>query len=124
MAQRSKYSDAQVNAIAGEMIGILENHKAPADLALIVLGNLASNILTANVPVAQREAVAQAFANSLINAIKNNPMWWFKKGFNGREYREETSRKISWGHWFAFLISSSQFLLVPVTPFSSIGRIL
>lgn len=29
-------------------------------------------------------------------------MWWFKKGFNGREYREETSRKISWGHWFAF----------------------
>lgn len=70
MAQRSKYSDAQVNAIAAEMIGILENHKAPADLALIILGNLASNILTANVPVAQREAVAQAFANSLINAIK------------------------------------------------------
>ena len=52
------------------MIGLLDNHQAPADLALIVLGNLASNILTANVPVAQREAVAQAFANSLINAIK------------------------------------------------------
>ena len=30
-------------------------------------------------------------------------MFWFKKSkFNGREYREETSRKISWGHWFAF----------------------
>ena len=29
-------------------------------------------------------------------------MFWLKKGLNGREYREETSRKISWGHWFAF----------------------
>ncbi|OOF60093.1 hypothetical protein BKL49_01060 [Rodentibacter myodis] len=28
---------------------------------------------------------------------------WFKKGtFSGKQYRDETSRKISWGHWFAF----------------------
>ena len=27
----------------------------------------------------------------------------FKKGdFNGKQYRDDTSRKISWGHWFAF----------------------
>lgn len=27
----------------------------------------------------------------------------FKKGmFSGKQYRDETSRKISWGHWFAF----------------------
>lgn len=30
-------------------------------------------------------------------------MMWFKKGtFSGKQYRDETSRKISWGHWFAF----------------------
>ncbi|OOF50127.1 hypothetical protein BKK54_07320 [Rodentibacter genomosp. 1] len=28
---------------------------------------------------------------------------WFKKGtFSGKQYRDETSQKISWGHWFAF----------------------
>lgn len=28
---------------------------------------------------------------------------WFKKGtFSGKQYRDDTSRKISWGHWFAF----------------------
>ena len=27
----------------------------------------------------------------------------FKKGdFNGKQYRDDTTRKISWGHWFAF----------------------
>ena len=52
-------------------------------------------------------------------------MFWFKKSkFNGREYREETSRKISWGHWFAFLTLLSQFLLVVVMPFSLTGQIL
>ncbi|MBF0751387.1 MULTISPECIES: DUF3413 domain-containing protein [unclassified Pasteurella] len=30
-------------------------------------------------------------------------MMWFKKGtFSGKQYRDETSQKISWGHWFAF----------------------
>lgn len=30
-------------------------------------------------------------------------MKWIKKGtFSGKQYRDETSRKISWGHWFAF----------------------
>ena len=26
-------------------------------------------------------------------------MFWIK---NGKQYREQTSQKISWGHWFAF----------------------
>lgn len=30
-------------------------------------------------------------------------MQWLKKGgFSGKQYRDDTSRKISWGHWFAF----------------------
>ena len=53
-------------------------------------------------------------------------MFWFRKSkFNGREYREETSRKISWGHWFAFfnIIIVNSYLVV-VTLFSLIGQTL
>ena len=70
MAQHSKYSDGQVNAIINNMISVLETHKAPVDLSLIALGNMASNLLTTSVPAAQREALAQAFANSLMNSVK------------------------------------------------------
>ena len=71
MAQHSKYSDGQVNAIINDMISVLETHKAPVDLSLIALGgNMASNLLTTSVPAAQREALAQAFANSLMNSVK------------------------------------------------------
>ena len=52
------------------MIAVLEKHKAPVDLSLIALGNMASNLLTTSVPQTQREALAQAFSNSLINAVK------------------------------------------------------
>jgi len=31
---------------------------------------MASNLLTTSVPAAQREALAQAFANSLMNSVK------------------------------------------------------
>ena len=71
MAQHSKYSDGQVNAIINDMISVLETHKAPVDLSLIALGgNMASNLLTTSVPAVQREALAQAFANSLMNSVK------------------------------------------------------
>ena len=41
-------------------------------------------------------------------------MWTFKS----RQYREETSQKISWGHWFAFFN-----ILWAVMRLSLIGRI-
>ena len=50
-------------------------------------------------------------------------MFWFKKSkFNGREYREETSRKFRGDTGFAFLTLLSQFLLVVVMPFSLTGQ--
>ena len=70
MAQHSKYADAKLSAIVNDMIVVLEKHKAPVDLSLIALGNMASNLLTTSVPQTQREALAQAFSNSLINAVK------------------------------------------------------
>ena len=79
MAQHSKYSDAQLSAIVNDMIAVLEKHKAPVDLSLIALGNMASNLLTTSVPQIQREALAQAFSNSLINAVKHVNMKWIKR---------------------------------------------
>lgn len=29
-------------------------------------------------------------------------MMWLKGKFSGKQYRDDTSQKISWGHWFAF----------------------
>ena len=51
-------------------------------------------------------------------------MWWFKKSkFNGREYREETSRKNFVGALgLLFLISIIAILLAVVTPFSLTGQ--
>ncbi len=71
MAQHSKYSDAQLSAIVNDIIAVLEKHKAPVDLSLIALGNMTSNLLITSVPQTQREALAQVFSNSLINAVKN-----------------------------------------------------
>lgn len=72
MTQSSKYSDAQLSAIVNDMIAVLEKHQAPVDLSLIALGNMTSNLLATSVPQMQREALAQAFASSLINAIKTH----------------------------------------------------
>ncbi|OOF67710.1 YejL family protein [Rodentibacter caecimuris] len=71
MAQSSKYSDTQVNAIINDIIAVLEQHKTSVDLSLIALGNMVSNLLLSSVPASQRQAVAQAFANSLLNSVKN-----------------------------------------------------
>ena len=76
MAQHSKYSDGQVNAIINDMISVLETHKAPVDLSLIALGNMASNLLTTSVPAAQREAsstslcqLSNEFGKNKINVL-------------------------------------------------------
>jgi uncharacterized protein HI_0841 len=57
-------------------------------------------------------------------------MFWFKKSkFNGREYREETSRKISWGHWFAFfniiiaILIGSRYAFLIDWPDTLLGKI-
>ena len=57
-------------------------------------------------------------------------MFWFRKSkFNGREYREETSRKISWGHWFAFfniiiaILIGSRYAFLIDWPDTLLGKI-
>ncbi|MDU8924582.1 YejL family protein [Pasteurellaceae bacterium LIM206] len=72
MAINSKYQDKQVDAILNEMIAVLERHKAPVDLSLIVLGNMVTNLLTSSVGSNQRTALAQVFSETLLNSVKSN----------------------------------------------------
>ncbi|PJG83937.1 DUF3413 domain-containing protein [Caviibacterium pharyngocola] len=53
-------------------------------------------------------------------------MFWIK---NGKQYREETSRKISWGHWFTFfnilwaIIIGSRYAFIIDWPDTLFGRL-
>ncbi|UKH19669.1 YejL family protein [Actinobacillus pleuropneumoniae] len=71
MATQSKYQSKQFDALSGDLIAILEKHKALVDLSLMALGNMVTNILLENVQTgAQRLALAEAFSNALKNSLK------------------------------------------------------
>lgn len=70
MAINSKYQDKQVDEILKDMIEVLEKHKAPVDLSLVVLGNMVTNLLTSSVGANQRAVLAQAFSDALLSSVK------------------------------------------------------
>lgn len=72
MATNSKYSNQQVNAMLNDMIAVIEKHQASVDLSLIVLGNMVTNLLVSSVVTQQREALAKAFSEALMNSVKDN----------------------------------------------------
>ena len=45
MPQISRYSDEQVEQLLAELLNVLEKHKAPTDLSLMVLGNMVTNLI-------------------------------------------------------------------------------
>ncbi|HBO39573.1 MAG TPA: hypothetical protein DD638_13020 [Pasteurellaceae bacterium] len=69
MASNSKYQDKQVDAIMSDMIEVIEKHRAPVDLSLMVLGNMVTNLLVSSVGKNQRIALAKAFSGALLNSI-------------------------------------------------------
>lgn len=54
MPQISRYSDEQVEQLLAELLNILEKHKAPTDLSLMVLGNMVTNLINTSIAPAQR----------------------------------------------------------------------
>ena len=68
----SKYSTKQVEQIIDEMFDVLEKHKTSPELALMVVGDIATNIINANVPTAQRAVIAEKFAKALQTSIKKD----------------------------------------------------
>lgn len=73
MPQISRYSDEQVEQLLSELTNVLETHKAPVDLSLMVLGNMVTNLLNSSVAPVQRQAIARSFAQALQSSINDDP---------------------------------------------------
>lgn len=65
MPQTSRYSDQRVETLLNELLQVLEKDQAPTDLALMVLGNMVTNIINSGVAPAQRAILARSFSEAL-----------------------------------------------------------
>ena len=72
MPQISRYSDEQVEQLLAELLNVLEKHKAPTDLSLMVLGNMVTNLINTSIAPAQRQAIAISFARALQSSINED----------------------------------------------------
>ncbi|EFE2675574.1 YejL family protein [Escherichia coli] len=72
MPQISRYSDEQVEQLLAELLNVLEKHKAPTDLSLMVLGNMVTNLINTSIAPAQRQAIASSFARALQSSINED----------------------------------------------------
>ncbi|GLR75889.1 MULTISPECIES: YejL family protein [Aliivibrio] len=69
MAITSKYSNKQIEQMLTEMVDVLDKHRAPADLSLMLVGNIATNVLNQEVPAEQRKIIAEKFAQALLSSL-------------------------------------------------------
>lgn len=72
MPQLSRYSDERVEELLSELVNVLEKHKAPTDLSLMVLGNMVTNLINTSVAPAQRQALARSFAEALQSSVRED----------------------------------------------------
>ncbi|MHA6964908.1 YejL family protein [Zobellella denitrificans] len=64
----SKY-DKQYDQLLSELEAVMDKHQAPADLRLMVLGNLVTHVLNHQVAPGQRKAIADKFAKVLTASV-------------------------------------------------------
>ncbi|WP_348236497.1 DUF1414 domain-containing protein, partial [Salmonella enterica] len=57
MPQLTRYSDEHVEHLLSELLSVLEKHKAPTELSLMVLGNMVTILINTSVAPAQRQAI-------------------------------------------------------------------
>ncbi|MCP1065225.1 YejL family protein [Serratia symbiotica] len=72
MPQSSRYSDERVEQLLSELINVLEEHRSPTDLSLMVLGNMVTNLINTSVAPAQRKTLARSFAEALQASIRED----------------------------------------------------
>ncbi|MDU3301820.1 MAG: YejL family protein [Enterobacter ludwigii] len=72
MPQHSCYSDEHVEQLLSELVNVLEKHKTPTDLSLMVLGNMVTNLINTSVAPAQRQAIAKSFAQALQSSVSDD----------------------------------------------------
>ncbi len=61
----SKYSDEHVESILTEIAAVLNKHNASPELTLMVVGNIATNVINQNVAAAQRKVIAEKIRASI-----------------------------------------------------------
>ena len=66
----SKYSNEQIESLVNELLSVLQRHKAPVDLSLIAIGNMATHVITERLPVAQQASIADSIASALMQSVK------------------------------------------------------
>ncbi|HGE6059875.1 TPA: YejL family protein [Vibrio cholerae] len=67
----SKYSDEHVESILTEIAAVLNKHNASPKLTLMVVGNIATNVINQNVAAAQRKVIAEKFAQALVSSLQS-----------------------------------------------------
>lgn len=72
MPQQSRYSDTEFDTLTHELILVLEKHQAKADLSLMILGNLLTNIFKQQIPEGQRSEMAEQFTQVLLKSINSD----------------------------------------------------
>ena len=70
----SKYSNQQIEDLIEQMLAVLKQHKAPVDLSLLAIGNLATHLIVERISVAQQESIANSFATALLQSIKQSKL--------------------------------------------------
>lgn len=72
MVSNSKYQHQQLDTLLSELIIVFEKHQAPADLALMALGNMVTNILVNTIPNPDtRDILADSFTQALKEALNS-----------------------------------------------------
>ncbi|CNI48228.1 YejL family protein [Yersinia bercovieri] len=72
MAQSSRYSDEHVEQLLSELVCVLEKHRTPTDLSLMVLGNMVTNLINTSIAPAQRKVLAHSFAEALQASVRED----------------------------------------------------
>lgn len=70
MPQASRYSDEQVETLLTELSAVLEKHRTPTDLALMVLGNMITHVINTSVAAEQRQTLANSFGEALMSSVR------------------------------------------------------
>lgn len=69
MPQASRYSDEQVEVLLAELAAVLEKHRTPTDLALMVLGNMVTHVISTRVAPKMRGTLVKSFTDTLHTSV-------------------------------------------------------
>ncbi|WP_100641598.1 DUF1414 domain-containing protein [Alteromonas facilis] len=70
MPIQSRYSNTQIESVMQDLVDVLNKHQCGRDLALMVLGNTVTTVLTQQYDENQRQAMAEQFSQAMLKSVK------------------------------------------------------